>query len=142
MIARRAFLARTPFVVKPPEAGSRRWLVSELDKYTGVIVRLRDRTCVTCGARQALQCSLFHSRRFPATRFDLRNCNAMCAACNRRHNHDRAPYTRFMEERYGAEVMVELDELRAGAEKASEEELRRLLERYRRMLRRGRAKVL
>lgn len=54
MIARRSFLARTPPLAKPPESGSRRWLVSELDKYTGIIVRRRDRACVTCGGRQAL----------------------------------------------------------------------------------------
>jgi 5-methylcytosine-specific restriction endonuclease McrA len=104
MLARRRFLSRSLFVEKPVEKGSRRWLVAELDRLTSIIVRRRDLRCVTCGERRALQCSHFHSRRYLATRFDLRNCNAMCVRCNRRHNSDPTPYLRFMNERYGARL--------------------------------------
>lgn len=43
MIPRRRFLNRAPFVDKLVEAGSRRWLVAELDRLVSLIVRRRDR---------------------------------------------------------------------------------------------------
>jgi hypothetical protein len=134
MLARRRFLNRSPFVEKPVEAGSRRWLVAEPDRLTSLIVRHRDRRCVTCGGRRNLQCSHFYSRRHLTTRFDLRNCNAMCVDCNRRHNSDPTHYLRFMNERYGSEVVAELDEMRAETRKVSDEDLRRTLGEYRAML--------
>ncbi len=123
MLTRRRILHRSPFVDKPVEEGSRRWLVAELDRLTSLIVRMRDRRCATCGERRGLQCSHFYSRRYMATRFDLRNCNAMCAECNRRHNSDPEPYLRFINERYGEGVVAELDRLRRDGRKVSDEEL-------------------
>jgi len=52
----------------------------------------------------------------------------MCDACNRRHNSDPAPYLAYMIERYGPEVVAELDRLRADMRKVPDEELRRRLE--------------
>src|SRR3712207_4957313 len=112
MLPRRRTLHRTPFEERPPAEGSRRWLVAELDRLVSIIVRRRDRRCVTCGETRGLQCSHFYSRRYLQTRFDLRNCNAMCASCNRRHNGDPEPYLKFMTERYGAEAIAELEALR------------------------------
>ena len=130
MITRRWDLPRSEFSAKPPRAGSRRWLVAELDRLTSITVRRRDRRCVTCGSDRNLQCSHFYSRRHLATRFDLRNCNAMCPGCNRHHNFDPAPYLAFMLERYGPDVIEELGRLRGGLGKVSDEELSRLLGEY------------
>src|SRR5215213_10883624 len=123
MLPRRRFLNRSPFVEKHVEAGSRRWLVAELDRLVSVIVRRRDRRCVTCGEAKGLQCSHFYSRRYLAVRFDLRNCNAMCAGCNRRHNEDPGPYFHFMLERYGGGAVAELDRPRRDRSKVTDEEL-------------------
>jgi hypothetical protein len=131
MLPRRRVLHRTPFEERPPREGSRRWLVAELDRLVSVIVRRRDRRCVTCGIARNLQCSHFHSRRHLATRFDLRNCNAMCADCNRSHNSDPKPYLNFMNEHYGAEAVAELEGLRGSRMKVTDEELLRTLERLR-----------
>lgn len=133
MLARRRFLHRAPFVEKPAEEGSRRWLIAELDRLTSVSVRRRDRRCVTCGTALRLQCSHFYSRRHLRTRFDPRNCNAMCAGCNSRHNSDPTEYLRFMNERYGSDVVAELERLRADTRKVTDEELIRVLERFKRM---------
>lgn len=76
---------------------------------------------------EGLQCS----RRHLQTRFDLRNCNAMCAPCNRRHNEDPEPYLLFMAERYGAEVVAKIEGLRGVTGKVADEELREALERLR-----------
>jgi hypothetical protein len=113
VLYRRAFMSRSRLVERPPEEGSRKWLVAEMDRYTSLIVRGRDGRCVTCGSRQGLQCSHFYSRRYLSVRFDLRNCNAMCAGCNRRHNRDRRPYEKYMLKKYGARVVAELNQLRA-----------------------------
>ena len=108
-------------------ASSRRWLIRELDIHTSRTVKQRDRRCVTCGARQGLQCSHFYPRRRLAVRFDLRDCNAMCAGCNRRHNADPEPYLAYMLGRYGPEVVAEIERLSISLVKVSDEELSRLL---------------
>ena len=131
MITRRWDIPRSEFSAKPPRTGSRRWLVAELDRLTSIIVRRRDRRCVICGSTHNLQCSHFYSRRYLAVRFDLRNCHAMCAACNRRHNADPGPYLRFMLERYGEEGVAELNGLRGSSRKIDDEELLLALERLR-----------
>ena len=122
MPPRTRFLNRSPFVQKPVETGSRRRLLAELDRLTSLLVRRHDRRCVTCGCGRNLQCSHFYSRRHLATRFDLRNCNAMCADCNRRHNSDPSPYLRFMNERHGPDVVEELQEVMAQRRKVTDEE--------------------
>jgi hypothetical protein len=130
VLARHAFMSRSRLVERPPEEGFRKWLIAELDRITSLIVRGRDGRCVTCGSWQGLQCSHFYSRRYLASRFDLRNCNAMCAGCNRRHNRDRRPYERYMLKAYGRGVMSELDGLRLSLEKVTDEQLRELLDEY------------
>lgn len=134
MLTRRAFMSRSKLVERPPEEGSRGWLIAELDKYTSLIVRRRDRRCVTCGKTKGLQCSHFYSRRHLAVRFDLRNCNAMCSACNRRHNRNRRPYEMYMRKTYGAAAIAELDSLRVGLEKVTDEVLREMLRQYKAMV--------
>ncbi|MDQ3820102.1 MAG: recombination protein NinG [Acidobacteriota bacterium] len=122
-------MSRTPF-----EVGSRKWLIHQLDILTSRIVRARDRRCVTCDKYQNLQCSHFYSRRYLIIRFDLRNCNAMCTGCNKRHNYDPFPYMEYMQEHYGPEVVGELHELRMSLEKVPDEDLREMFESYQRMV--------
>ena len=131
MLSRRSFMSRSRLVEKSPEVGSRKWLIAQLDKYTSIIVRRRDRRCVTCGSACGLQCSHFYSRRYLAIRFDLRNCNAMCGSCNRRHNADQSRYRMYRLKHYGPDVITELHELRMRRRKVTDEELRQLLGRYR-----------
>jgi hypothetical protein len=126
-------MSRSRLVERAPEEGSRKWLIAELDRLTSIIVRKRDKRCVTCGSVQSLQCSHFYSRRYLAVRFDLRNCNAMCAACNRRHNRDRKPYERYMRKAYWQGVIEELDQLRASFQKVADSQLLGLLHDYRAM---------
>lgn len=125
---RRTFMERTPFEEKPLVAGSRKWLIWQLDIQTSRIVRQRDRRCVTCGSTKSLQCSHFYSRRYLVIRFNLQNCNAMCARCNRRHNLDTSAYLKYMNEAYGPEVVAELSALRASTQKVTDEDLRAIYE--------------
>jgi len=134
MLTRRSYLSRSGFYKKPHEPGSRKWLIAELDKYTSIIVRRRDRRCVTCGSRRSLQCSHFYSGRYLAIRFNLVNCNAMCSFCNRRHNSSPFAYLKYMESRYGPEAVEELHELKMRRLKVTDEELKVMLGKYRAMV--------
>ena len=69
----------------------------------------------------------------PRNEFHLRNCHAMCAACNRRHNSDRGPYLDFILKRYRPGVVAELDGLRVSLRKVTDEELRRKFEQFKSM---------
>lgn len=133
MLCRRAYMSRSRLVEHAPEDGSHKWLIAELDRLTSIIVRRRDKRCVTCGSVQSLQCSPFYSRRYLSIRFDLRNCNAMYAGCNRRHNRDRKPYERYMLKAYGPGMIAELDGLRASLQKVADAQLLELLNSYRNM---------
>ena len=133
MLTRRSYLSRSGFYKKPFEPGTRKWLIAELDKYTSIIVRRRDRRCVTCGSLRNLQCSHFYSRRYLLIRFDLTNCNAMCGRCNKRHNFDPFPYMNFMQEKYGPEAVEGLNALRDNRRKVTDDELRETLSRYKAM---------
>lgn len=134
MLYCRSFISRTSFEEKPLVVGSRKWLIWQLEILTSRIVRQRDRKCVTCGTTRTLQCSHLYSRRYLTIRFDLRNCNAMCALCNRRHNEDPSAYLGFMNKHYGLAIIEELNELRMSLIKVSDEELRQMLEQYRAMV--------
>ena len=134
MLTRRAYISRSGFYKKPHEPGSRKWLIAELDKYTSIIVRRRDRRCVTCGTRRNLQCSHFYSRRYLAIRFDPRNCNAMCRRCNLRHNSSPFAYMRFMQKTYGPDAVLELHETRMTPTRVTDEELAHLLRSYKELI--------
>lgn len=134
MLTRRYYLSRSAFRRKPPEPGSRKWLIAELDRITSIIVRRRDGRCVTCGSRRNLQCSHFYSRRYLAIRFDFTNCNSMCSTCNKRHNFNPFPYVRFMNSRYGPDAVGRLHALRMAVRKVTDDELRETLDRYKSMV--------
>jgi hypothetical protein len=57
----------------------------------------------------------------------------MCAGCNRRHNRDQTPYEKYMRAHYGVEVIAELNGLKMNLEKVTDEQLRELLEEYKRI---------
>ena len=57
----------------------------------------------------------------------------MCGPCNRRHNHDPFPYMKFMQEKYGPDVVAELHELRMQPRKVTDDELAQTLYQYKAM---------
>lgn len=83
-------------------------ITNRLDKLTSQIVRLRDGRCVTCGSKENQQCGHFISRVFVNIRWDLRNCNCQCSACNRTHELDTVPYALWMQVTYGESILEEL----------------------------------
>ena len=106
-----SFKPRKGLARKYRPADSRKGLIERLDAVTSLIVRKRDKVCITCGeARpELLTCSHFYSRRFLNTRFDLRNCNCQCWNCNANiHAVNVWPYTNWFLSNYSTDVMAEL----------------------------------
>lgn len=95
-----------------PAEGTRARVIRELDIEHSRKVRRRDKACVTCRRTDDLQASHFYKRKWLHVRWDDRNVHAMCGDCNQRHNNNVWPYTNFMLDRYGDDVLTELFELR------------------------------
>lgn len=98
-------------MIKPKRNIPLSTITRKLDSLVSQYVRARDGRCVVCGSTDNLQCGHFISRVFINTRWDLRNCNAQCAACNRYHELDVVPYMRAMEQIHGRQIIDELSEL-------------------------------
>jgi len=114
-------------------------LKRQLDKITSQIVRLRDKRCVICGMPCEYNdrgdpvtndCGHFLGRKVDATRWDLRNTNCQCRSCNWKHNDNPMPYTYYMINKYGREVLLELENLYKEHRKITVPELREMLREY------------
>lgn len=87
-----------------------------LDRIFSKFIRLRDSQngyvkCISCGKIQAAEetdCGHFVNRKHMGTRFDEKNCNAQCRACNRFDEGNAAGYAKGLIEKYGAGVIDEL----------------------------------
>ena len=86
-------------------------ITNRLDRLVSLIVRQRDKACVTCGSLENPQCGHYVSRVFINTRFDLTNCHQQCSRCNVMHELDSVPYTRFIAGKYGDEYPLVLSEM-------------------------------
>tara|TARA_R110002020_G_scaffold240290_3_gene453042 strand:+ start:3487 stop:3894 length:408 start_codon:yes stop_codon:yes gene_type:complete len=92
-------------------------LKKELDKWFSLYVRLRHATdlgisvCFTCGKQdhyKRLQCGHFQSRKHLATRFDTKNCQVQCAACNVFRYGEQFKFGLNLDSQYGEGTAEEL----------------------------------
>lgn len=85
--------------------------------------------CLRCGSVADLQCAHIISRRYSATRTDLRNAWCLCAGCHFRLTNWPREHSRYITETIGSALY---DELQAKAETVTkmnwDEELKRLQE--------------
>lgn len=83
-----------------------------LDKLWSEYVRRRDGHCTFCGRTEGkLDANHIMSRRHTATRWDVRNGNALCFTCHRRF-HDDPPWGAEEAEKHtGIELYIELGRL-------------------------------
>ena len=103
-----------PSKPKPKKQKSeRKALDTECRELLRKIVILRDKGCVTPGpwCYGYLTHSHYHNAGKQRIKYDLRNNNCQCQGCNERHNHYIERYEDYMLRHYGAEVVLELDEL-------------------------------
>lgn len=117
---------------------NRKAVVKKLDDTVREILQKRDKECCCCGRQSAwfhpqnnpygLQVGHYVSRKVYAIRWDLRNVHAQCSGCNYQHNNDPVPYTRFMLDTYGKEILDELTFKRKAVKKFSTKQLEELLD--------------
>lgn len=98
------------------------------DKLFSQIVRSAGK-CQRCGSADNLQTAHIISRKYSATRTDLRNAWCLCARCHRRFTDWPREHSHYITETIGSEVY---DELRIKAETVTKmnwsDELARLKE--------------
>jgi hypothetical protein len=83
-------------------------LVKALDNIVSLIVRKRDKRCVTCGSTERLQNGHLITRSKFKIRWNLINCNCQCASCNYTHEFNPHIYTSWFISRYGLETYRQL----------------------------------
>ena len=78
-------------------------LKKKADLTFSVWIRNRDKnTCVLCGKKEMIQCGHLIKRGKMATRYDKRNCNALCSGCNYRDNFEPQHYVVWFINKWGA----------------------------------------
>jgi hypothetical protein len=84
---------------------TRKKLISKLDTIVSLLVRTRDKKCVTPSPKctKILQCSHLIKRGKLPTRFSLENCNCQCSYHNYLHNNYPEIYTEWWLGKYGQE---------------------------------------
>jgi len=93
-------------------------LKKELDKVFSLFIRLRNATeyglaqCFTCGKvdhYKKLQCGHFQSRKHISTRFDEKNCQVQCVACNMFRSGEQYRFGLNLDALYGEGTAEELE---------------------------------
>lgn len=88
-------------------------LKKDLDKYFSLYIRHRDQgVCFTCGVKRdikEMQNGHFFSRSYMSLRYNEKNCNTQCMPCNVFKNGNMAIYSIRLVQKYGNEVLSELE---------------------------------
>lgn len=102
-------------------------------------IRLRDSdwrgysSCCTCGLTKQwkeMQAGHFIPGRHNSILFDERNVHAQCYGCNIRKQGNTVKYFRFMQEKYGDEIIEELEKLDLQEKSFTEIELKEMIDKY------------
>jgi len=113
-------------------------LVEANDEVVSLITRGRETECICCGSTEELTNGHLFSRRHHATRFDVTedgNCHTQCWPCNKRHQSNKDPYTFAFVRRFGSEALARVRDRALSGEKFTKDELRRMLDSNRELLR-------
>lgn len=113
-------------------------LIHDLDGVFSRFIRTRDIVdgkviCFTCGRKmtfQESQCGHFIDRDQMPTRYDERNCHAVCEECNCYDEWHKAKYSHQMIAVYGPEEVERLYQKSKGLQKFARYELEDLIEHY------------
>lgn len=108
--------------------------IKAMDKAFSLYIRLRDSTdgyftCCSCGQMKLYEkadAGHFINRRWMAVRWDERNVHAQCSSCNRFDEGNAIGYARFMDKKYGTDVVDLLFALKQETMKWSDWELKQL----------------
>lgn len=113
-------------------------LIHELDGHFSRFIRFRDSVdgktiCFTCGKKMTFtesQCGHFIDRDQMPTRYDERNCHAVCEECNCYDPDHKAKYAQRMNEIYGSEETLRLFLKSKGLQKFARFEIEDLINYY------------
>lgn len=113
-------------------------LIHELDGHFSRFIRQRDTVngrviCFTCGKKmtfQESQCGHFMHREHMPTRYDERNCHAVCEECNCYDGYHNQTYYQRMLWKYGAKEVELIEAKSLGLQKFMRHELQDLIEYY------------
>ena len=109
-------------------------LKRELDSIFSQFIRQRDKgiclTCRTIKPWKEQQAGHYWSRSFTNTRFDERNVHCQCVGCNVFKYGNKEVYSLRMIEKYGVEILDELDRKRRLEKRFTTKELQSLIEQY------------
>lgn len=98
---------------KTPRGKSITSLKKKLDTIFSKYIRWRDDgQCFTCPKKddpKRMQNGHFVPRQYLAVRYDERNCNCQCYACNMLYGGQGATYAIRLKQKYGEEVLLWLE---------------------------------
>lgn len=139
-------MKKTPFKRKPPKPKQKKTktlpspsvLKKRLDAVYSLYIRNKYSVeglvhCFTCSAIlpiAKIQNGHYISRSHNSLRFDDRNCHPQCVACNIFKHGNMAEYAMRLIDKYGPDILNELDRERRKIKQFSRPELISLIEKY------------
>ena len=109
-------------------------LTKELDRVFSIYIRTRDKfICISCkrkGDLKSMQCGHFIRRSCMNTRWDEENCHCQCPRCNVFMGGNYPAYSLALMQKFGADIIEDLNERGATIRKWSKEELKEMIEKY------------
>lgn len=112
-VARRSLPKPSQVKAKKGKAGkSLADLKKDLDTIFSVYIRIRDNgVCITCGSKtfwKYQQNGHYVSRAVLSLRFDEKNCNCQCMACNVFRHGNMDEYALALQKKYGKDILERL----------------------------------
>jgi 5-methylcytosine-specific restriction endonuclease McrA len=99
-----------------PKKAKKSTLKKELDRVFSIYIRKRDNgQCFTCPKQddyKNMQNGHFVPRQYLAVRWDEKNCNCQCYACNMLYGGQGATYAIRLKQKYGQEIVEWLESQR------------------------------
>ena len=93
---------------KKPKVPTKTQDLKKCDQLFSLIIRARDGRCQECGSTDGLQNAHGFSRSYRATRFDRRQCWALCIKCHKRYTHRPIEWSEWMVDRMGEALYEEV----------------------------------
>jgi len=93
-------------------------------------IRVRDKICFTCGAKDNLQCGHFIPRSYNSLRYSEINCHAQCIGCNLFKYGNMAEYAERMEKLYGQGIIQKLNRQKRKMKQWKPAELEKIIKKY------------
>lgn len=117
---------------------NRKTLIRKLDGIYSKYIRFKDAKkgyvkCCSCGKIEPpedMDCGHFISRSHFSTRYDERNTHSQCRACNRFHEGRKDEYALFLQNKYGNNILQELNQAKWTLKKHNELELQAMIDQY------------